>query len=345
MKPYQELTRSGRLRRMRNLAQKALLDYDLPDASLKFVHYEGNIIFRADVPKKEIDPSLPPYFVPNRYNLRILTTGDESAIHSEMLWLAALRQEAGLPVQEPVPTKMGDLLTHVSTPGVPKGRYVSVMRWVAGRQLDKGLRPHHLRSLGTVVAALHNFSAQWQPPDGFSRWHWDWEGQLNGRDFDCPVAELVGLMPAELQQPFTHVSERVRRATEALGKGADAYGLAHCDLYPENVLYQGSQAIPIDFEDFGYGYWIWDIAVALCSWPWTEKWPQMRDAFFEGYLSVRTLPDDQINQLSLFMAAQYATMVLWATYFIKRDPAMLPDHEPWRAGEGEKLLRYMALYG
>ena len=119
---------------------------------------------RAPPLSSEHDP-----FVPNRYNLRILSTGDAEAIASELTWLTALSREAGLPVPEPVPTLDGRLLTTITTPGVPRGRHVSLMRWVDGHHLNKGLRPHHARAWGRLVARLHQFSAGWQPPQGFNR--------------------------------------------------------------------------------------------------------------------------------------------------------------------------------
>ena len=41
------------------------------------------------------------------------------------------------------------------------------------------------------------------------------------------------------------------------------------------------------------------------------------------------------------MAAQYATMVLWASPFIRNDPARRTEHEAWRDEDGAKLLRYL----
>lgn len=340
MKPYNELTRVGRLRRLRKLAEVALWEYGLSDAKLTFQHYEGNVIFRVDVPgpapaRKANDP-----FVPNRYNLRILTTSDTEAIHAELTWLAALRREADLSVPEPVPTLDGELLTIVSVPGVPQGRLVSLMRWLDGRILTKGFRPDHFEALGKAMAGLHEFAAGWKPPQGFKRPHWDWHGQLGGRDFPYPLDELVASMPARYREAFTVVSAQVREVMEALGKGPDVYGLIHADMYFENVLFKDGRAFPIDFEDCGFGYWIWDLAVALCQWPWTEDWKWMRDALLRGYTRIRNLPEEQLKHLDLFMATQYATMVLWASMFIRHDPAMQAEHEAWREKDGEKLLRY-----
>lgn len=339
MKPYPELTRLGRLRRLRQLAQNALQAYGLSGAGLTFIQYEGNLIFRVDVPGFSRDKYLKSPYLENRYVLRILTTSDLDYVRSELTWLAALSQD-GLVVPSPVPTLENQLLTRISTPGVPKGKIVSLMRWIDGRRLTKGFRQPHLRAMGEMVARLHEFSTTWQPPEGFVRPHWDWEGQLGGREFQYSLEDLVSAMPDRYQKPFQAVSQEVREVTQAFGKGPDAYGLIHSDLYPENILYKGQDVFPIDFEDCGYGYWIWDIAIALCSWPWTEEWYWMREAFLEGYGRIRRLPGEQLQHLDLFMAGQYATMVLWATMFIKNDPAMAGEHEEWRDRAGGNLLRY-----
>jgi Ser/Thr protein kinase RdoA (MazF antagonist) len=341
MRPYSELTRLGQLRRIRQLAEAALDAYGLSEARLKFVQYSANTIYRVDVPAAPTVRGEPGPYVPNRYLLRILLTNHLEGVRGEMTWLAALSREAGLPVPEPVPTLEGELVTRITTPELPQGRLVSLMRWIDGRRLTTGFRPSHFRAWGRMVARLHEFSAGWQPPEGFERPVWDWEGQLGGRYFDGGIEELVASMPEHLREPFQIVSQEVRQVMEGLSKGPDAYGLIHADMYPENVLFKGDEAYPIDFEDCGFGYWLWDIAVALCLWPWTEEWRWMRDAFLEGYAQVRTLPESQLKHLDLFMATQYATMVLWASLFIRNDPARRAEHEEWRKRDGARLLRYL----
>jgi Ser/Thr protein kinase RdoA (MazF antagonist) len=202
------------------------------------------------------------------------------------------------------------------------------------------LRPSHLTALGSAVAQLHEFAAHWKPPKRFTRFTWDWGSILGGSMFEHPREELVATMPRKFQEPFEVVSREAKRVMKSLGKNADAFGMIHADLYPENVLYQDGRACPIDFEDCGYGYWMWDIAVALCEWAWTENWERMRDAFYEGYARVRALPEKQWKQLDLFVAIQFAAMLLWSSEFLKHDPARKDEYTPWRIDSGEKLLRY-----
>ena len=339
MKNYEELTRIGRLRRLRRLAELALKEYGFSNAKLTFLHYEGNVIFRVDTLETPPVKRERNIFLESRYVMRILTTRNFEGVESEMLFLNAMRK-ANLSVPEPVPMLDGKLLKTITTPGVPEGKIISLMRWMDGRKLSKGFHPAHFRLLGQMMAQLHQFSASWQPPGEFERPIWDWEGQLGCRYFDDPIEELVDSMPKRFQEPFKIVSGRAREVMQDLGQGSDSYGLIHSDLYPENVLFKAGEIYPIDFEDCGYGYWIWDLAVPLSVSPWTTDWNHMRDALLDGYLKIRTLPEVQLKHLDLFTATHCATMVLWASMFIKNDPAMQLEHEEWRDREGSKLLRY-----
>jgi Ser/Thr protein kinase RdoA (MazF antagonist) len=326
--------------RLRQLARVAINTYGMIDARLTFIQYGENIIYRVDLPGVNIPSSKSSPYLPNRYVLRIHATGDVEAISSELIWLAALDQQAGLPVPAPVSTPQGELMATILTPGIPAGRVVSLMRWLDGRRFREGFRPKHLTALGQVVAQMHSFSASWQPPAGFTRPHWDWEAQLGGSMFSVSLDELVDSMPTKYQQPFQHVSHESKQVMDALGKSSESYGLIHADLYPENVLYKAGKAYPIDFEDCGYGYWMWDIAVALCKWAWMPDWERMRDAFREGYTQIRTIPEVQWKHLDLFIATQFATMVLWASAFLKHDPKREAEYIPWRNDNGNKLMDY-----
>jgi Ser/Thr protein kinase RdoA (MazF antagonist) len=341
VKPYDELTRLGQLRRIRQLAEATLDAYGLRGARLTFLRYFANITYRVDVPDpiQRRDGSDP--YLPNRYLLRVLLSNHWEYAKGEMTWLRALSREAALPVPEPVPTLAGELLTRITTPGVPEGRIVSLMRWVDGRRRTTELPPRHFRAWGRLVARLHAFAAGWQPPEGFERYVWDWEGLLGGRGFGHTVEELVASMPEHLQEPFRIVSREARAVMEDLGKGPDAYGMVHGDMYLENVLFKGGEVFPIDFEDCGFGYWLWDIAVALSQQPWTEGWYRRRDAFLEGYAQVYPLPESQLGHLDQFIATDKATGVLWASSFIQDDPARRAEHEAWRDENGVLLLRYL----
>ena len=341
MKPFEELTRRGQLRRIRILAEKALEAYGLTGARLTFLRYFANITYRVDLPGPAlVDRRSGPY-LHNSYLLRVLVSSNWEYALGEMTWLAALSVEAGLPVPAPVPNLEGELLTRVTTAGIPKGRIVSLMRWIDGRKPPRNLTLRHYRSWGQMVGKLHAFAAGWVPPEEFKRYIWDWEGLLGGRGFRYPLDELVADMPVKLQEPFLSASTDVRSSMAALGTSPEAYGMVHGDMYLENILIKDGAILPIDFEDCGFGYWLWDIAIALEDQPWTEIWFQRRDAFLEGYCANHPLPDSQLQHLDTFMAANYATVALWAAHFIRDEPARRVEHEAWRDEFAPGLLKYI----
>ncbi len=133
--------------------------------ALSFIQYFENIIYRVEYEAAITDSSMGEPYTPGRYLLRIHAMGDTEAIASELIWLDALSQEAGLSVPAPVPTADGKLLTTIITPGIPNGRVVSLMRWLDGRSLRDGLRPKHLTALGKAVAQMHSFSSELAPPE------------------------------------------------------------------------------------------------------------------------------------------------------------------------------------
>jgi Ser/Thr protein kinase RdoA (MazF antagonist) len=340
MKDFRELSRRSRLYRLRELARAALNVYGLKNTKLSFMQYFQNIIYRVDMsgPTKFISDNSP--YIPNRYLLRIHAMGDIEAIASELTWLAALNTEAGLPVPAPIPTPDGRLMANVSTQGIPTGRVVSLMKWLDGRRYLQRLQPKQMTALEKVVADLHTFSTGWQPPAGFSRPHWNWDSQLGGSLFRHSVEELVDSMSLRAKVPFQVISREAKMVMDAFGKGIEAYGLIHADLYPENVLFKSGMAFPIDFEDCGFGYWIWDIAIALWKWAWGDEWERLRDAFYKGYSQSRTLSNVQWEKLDLFVAIHSATMVLWVSDFIQNDPQRVAEYEPLREENLNKLLSY-----
>lgn len=298
------------------MAQTALEAYGLGEARLTFVSHTGNTVFRAHAPNPASVRVAHTRYAENQYVLRIHQPGYQSteAIVSELEWLSALRREE-LPVPEPVPTLDGDIIVQVGTPGVPEVRTCSLLRWMKGRMLSQGLRLCHFQALGQLMAQLHDHTARWQPPKGFTRPHWDWEGLYGDTTgIGIPARELWPLMPRHDLEPFEKVTKQVRQVMDELGEGRDVFGLIHSDLAAEyNVLFGGGEARPIDFDDCAYGYWMYDIASTLSDWQEVALWPKVRDAVLGGYTKIRSLPEEQLARLDLFMAARHATVMLWAT--------------------------------
>ena len=88
MKPFEELSYLGRIRRMRQSAQAALNAYGLSNVRFKFLRQAGNTLFRVN----EANPTLttkPELYTQGQYMLRIHQPGYQTteAIELELLGL------------------------------------------------------------------------------------------------------------------------------------------------------------------------------------------------------------------------------------------------------------------
>lgn len=316
MKPYEELTRLGRVRRMRDLARAALEAYDLENPQIRFLRQAGNTLFRVIEPAPEGPKEQDATFVEGRYLLRVHNPGCQPLEGVELVleWLAAMRGEAGLPVQEPLRTRDGRLLAAADIEGGPGERKCSLLRWLRGRYVTKGIGTRHLRAQGRLMARLHAFAAGWTPPPGLTKRNYDWDGLFKDDDgVGIPASEAWAMLPASTVRPFEGVAGEMRRVMDRWGKRPRVYGLIHGDLGVDaNVLFWGGEARAIDFDDSRYGYYVYDLAVALEHCQDDPGYPAFRQALLDGYREIRALPDEQAERLELFLAAFHVYWSLWA---------------------------------
>jgi Ser/Thr protein kinase RdoA (MazF antagonist) len=323
MKPYEDLTYLGRIRRMRQLAQVALNAYGLSAARFKLLRQAGNIIFRVHEARPTLTTKAELY-TPGQFLLRIHQPGYQTteAILLELAWLAAMCRDANLPVPEPVPTLDGKLLAQVSIPGIPGPHNCSLLRWLKGREIKKNIQPAHYCAQGRLMARLHHFAAHWQPPAGITKRKFDWDGLFrDDAGAGIPASEAWSLLPQEYVKPFEVVASKVKQVMDAWGKGPDVYGLIHGDLgLDANVLFWDGEARAIDFDDSGFGYYVYDLSLALEHCQKDEALPQFREALLDGYTQVRSMPEEQLKYLDLFLAAYYVYLSLWAAAMAHRYP-------------------------
>jgi Ser/Thr protein kinase RdoA (MazF antagonist) len=340
----QQVTRLQFLRRLRKLAESALQAYGLPNAQLKFVNYSGNGLYRVDVPTsmKSDEP-----FVPGRYTLRLHQPGYMSYDHinSELEWLSALSSE-GIEVPQPIRNLDGHWVTATEEDQTAmRPRNCTLLRWVNGRNITKGIVPKHFKAIGRTLAAMHKQAQSWKPPKGFTRRHWDWDGLYgDGAGFDPPAQKVRDSIPKQHQHDFVRITEKVRELIVDVGKGRRVYGLIHADIALDaNVLFHEGRARPIDFDDSGFGYWAFDIAVPLAHYTsdFQDTSPKMRNALMDGYEEIQPFPESQREYIDLFIAARYAQEMIWAQAGTVHNPCSADEANVWLNRAAADLKRHL----
>jgi Ser/Thr protein kinase RdoA (MazF antagonist) len=160
------------------------------------------------------------------------------------------------------------------------------------------------------MACLQDHAARWTPPAGFTRPRVDNLEVLRrgpADDFSPAIAERVVRTIAALGTPETAALvsaaiQKVWTTVRELGQGPDVFGLIHADLHHRNVLFHRRIAGAIDFDDCGYGHWLYDLAVPLTALQQRPDYCALRDALLTGYRRRRALSPEQEELLDTFMA-------------------------------------------
>jgi Ser/Thr protein kinase RdoA (MazF antagonist) len=327
MKPYEELTKRGKARRLRKLALKGLEAYDYEVIALRLLGMYTNTLFRFRIANGD------------QYVLRICSPGwrTETDIRSEVMWLLALDRDTDIGAPVPRPARNGDFVVKVGTDGVPEQRHCLVMTWIPGTQLEKALNEVNLYRMGELFARMHEHSASFYPPHGFSK-----------RKMQVVLArdEEDALFSAACQDAFTpetraviqRTRERVESAYERLYADPGDLRVIHHDLWHGNIKIHRGKLRPLDFEDTVWGYPVQDIAMALQDLMVdveVEAYEPLMNAFRKGYESRLAWPETYDGQIDTFRAGR----MLWvANYVARYERKYLKEHLDWLAKHFERYL-------
>lgn len=245
--------------------------------------------------------------------------------------LMAHLAERGVPVPHPQTMRDGTRLNSVH--GKPSA---IVTRLSGGYEPEPG--PAHCAQIGATLARLHRAAA----------------------DFPIRQPNLRGL--PWLQQTAPHVlpfldttqAEMLNATLAEQGRFAASTcyqslpsGPAHCDLFRDNVLFDGTYDAPrmggiIDFYFAGCDTWLFDVAVCANDWCIERETgafiPERLDALLTAYAGVRPFTEPEREAWPVLLQA--GALRFWISrlydYFLPRPAQTLKPHDPRHF---ERILR------
>lgn len=300
MTPFADLTFDEQVARLTAAAQNALPVYGLSEAHLERLSYVNNAVFAVKTGDSKFVLRL------HRHALR-----RPEAIESELLWLDAISHNTRLHVPRPVRTQTGTWLGKVSVEGIETPLNVTMFVWIEGVFYKPNeITPAQARRLGTFLAELHLCSESFQPPAGFYRPRLDWEGLFGVDSPYNPGAGNAIFTPDQLAV-LDAVATRARTTMDTLGESPRNFGLIHGDFIAKNYLFDGDTVCAIDFDDCGFGYYLYDLAPPLLQWSTESNYAALKDALWQGYTAVRPLPDSDRVHLEVFVASRHVASCRW----------------------------------
>ena len=273
-------------------ARAALPRYALPaDAVLDVLKHRENTVFAVrDAAGRALAA------------LRVHVPGyqDQTSIESELDWMRALAS-AGVRPPEVVPTRDGARVIAVAIPGTDDTRLVDALEWLDGREPGGDELVDCFRTLGELHARCHAHAARWQVPAGFRRQRWDESTLLAGvHPVVAPAWENWALDAAQRELVLAGRDALATRLA-AWGKDRERYGLIHSDLMPDNLLLTADGVRIIDFDDAGFGWYLYDPASALLLYYGSDLYDPLLASWREGYRAIRPLADADVAELPTFL--------------------------------------------
>ena len=126
-----------------------------------------------------------------------------------------------------------------------------------------------------------------------------------GRFWELPA------LTREQRQLLLTAKSKVVEKLGTFGKSKDRYGMIHADLLPENLLIGRNGLCLIDFDDAGFGWYVFDIATSLFFHVGETYFAALKQAYLAGYESERPLPRAQVEMLEVFLLARGFTYLSW----------------------------------
>ena len=176
-----------------------------------------------------------------------------------------------------------------------------MLEWIEGRQPSDEEAVECFRILGDLHGRCHEHASRWRVPAGFVRQRWDETTLLAGVHPTVGPAWENWALSSD-QRALVLASPRTRwRAPRALGQGARTLRIIHSDLMPENLLITADGVRLIDFDNAGFGWYLYDPASALLPYYGSELYDPLLSSWLGGYRSRRRLSDEDLAELPAFL--------------------------------------------
>ncbi len=285
------------------LATAATIKYELPsDVSVQLINLSENATYKLQAKDGR------------RWALRIHRDGYHSkiAIASELQWMIDLRGTGVVTTPVPVQGKDGEFIQRMWHRRLQQPRYIVLFEWETGS--NPGISENlfeAFKALGELTARMHQHARNWQRPAWFERLTWDFESSLCD---DNPHwgrwRDGIGV-DAEKQLLFGRTVELVGKRLSIYGKQADRFGLIHGDLRLANLLICGGSIKVIDFDDCGFGWYMYDAATPVSFYEHEPHVPELIDAWKQGYRRIAMLSREDENEIPTFVMLRRLLLVAW----------------------------------
>ena len=297
-----------------------------PTATPALLSHRENAVFRID----DAATGQP-------YVLRVHRPGyqNQRSIRSELAWMEALNQH-GVHTPSALAGLDGDPVQAVAIDAIPMAFDCDVLHWIEGVPPGDTDLAETYRLVGSINARMHDHAQTWTPPHDFERQVWDEDGLVGVDPLWGRFGDLEALDDGQ-RALLGEARDKARQRLMAFGKTLDRYGLIHADVLPDNILVAADGPMVIDFDDCGFGWFLYDYATCVSFHEGEDSFDTVHNAWVEGYRSVAPLPGDILDETLTFRFIRYIVVLGWLHG--RRDSPFAADYTPFAVDMACRLAR------
>jgi Ser/Thr protein kinase RdoA (MazF antagonist) len=262
-----------------------------------------------------------------KYILRVNRPGyhTREELEGEIRWMNELSEDTELLLPKVYRGINGEYIQSIVFPG--KEPYTCILySYLEGCPLEKLTGRQlllQMKKLGRLLAVLHTQSQNRTNSYKIDRFSWGQEDLLgkNARWGDWRACPLL----TEAQRKILEAAEAVIiQRLQAFGKSPDRFGLIHADVHTENLIIDRDKIQLIDFDDCGYGWYLYDFGCSLVKYTYITG---LLKAMLEGYEEIRKLSPEERDELDTFLLLRRIVRVAWLTGHPDSDTAKKVEKE------------------
>jgi Ser/Thr protein kinase RdoA (MazF antagonist) len=230
------------------------------------------------------------------------------AVASELDWLKALRRDEGLRTATVFPAADGREVVDIEIG--PVTRQAVLFEWLPGTEPAEDQLTEKFELLGAICGRMHRHSRGWARPGSFVRFSWDYDTCIGATPRWGRWQDGIGVGRGELDvlgRAASLISSRLR----SFGLGPERFGLIHADMRLANLLVNGPDIQVIDFDDCGFGWFLFDLGASLSFIEHDPRVPELCDAWLRGYRGVVPLSAADEAEIPTFILLRRLQLVAW----------------------------------
>lgn len=287
------------------LAESAKYHYDIPESStVRLLNRSGNTTYMVEDKEKGM-----------RRVLRINRPGyhTENELIGELLWMEEIRNHTRLAVPEPIAGLNGEYVQTLKHARLSRPHNCIMFSFLEGQPPDEN-DEHGLviqfYKLGEITAMLHQNVMQWSKARDICRFKWDYDSMLGENPRWGRWQKAAGISPGT-KSLCRRAAEVIRHRLELFGKTPDRFGLIHADLRLANLLVNRDKIAVIDFDDCGFGWFLYDLGAAVSFIEHKPYVPYLMASWLDGYRNIRCISRTEEKEMSTFIMLRRLVLMGW----------------------------------